>query len=324
MSAEQPAPGNRRFWRDIARRSRVFISPAELVRLVAPTTPIASVLSYVSRQEEVHLATDDLDARDPSFVRWVLDMARWLGQHYFRLRFEGLEHLPAEGPGLIVGNHNGGIMPLDAFFTVLGVWDQLGPSRPVHPLVHDLISEDRLAHRLAVAGGALRASQGGGEKGLRAGHFVLTYPGSDLETFRPFWRRDRIDLGGRKGFVRLAIREGAPIVPAVSAGTHEQLVVLARGDGLARLLRTEKWLRTRVMPIVLCVPWGLTIGLLPYLPLPAQTTIAFGEPIRWPQLRPADADDPAVLTRCYDEVVGVMQRMLDRLSAGRRPWLGQP
>ncbi|MBL8972782.1 MAG: hypothetical protein JNK56_19505, partial [Myxococcales bacterium] len=122
MSAEQPAPGNRRFWRDIARRSRVFISPAELVRLVAPTTPIASVLSYVSRQEEVHLATDDLDARDPSFVRWVLDMARWLGQHYFRLRFEGLEHLPAEGPGLIVGNHNGGIMPLDAFFTVLGVW----------------------------------------------------------------------------------------------------------------------------------------------------------------------------------------------------------
>ena len=101
-------------------------------------------------------------------------------------------------------------------------------------------------------------------------------------------------------------------------------MVLARGDGLARLLRTEKWLRTRVMPIVLCVQWGLTIGLLPYLPLPAQTTIAFGEPIRWPQLRPADADDPAVLTRCYDEVVGVMQRMLDRLSAGRRPWLGQP
>ena len=62
----------------------------------------------------------------------------------------------------------------------------------------------------------------------------------------------------------------------------------------------------------------------PYVPLPAQTTIAFGEPIRWPELRPADADDPAVVTRCYDEVVRVMQRMLDRLSEGRRPWFGKP
>jgi len=48
------------------------------------------------------------------------------------------------------------------------------------------------------------------------------------------------------------------------------------------------------------------------------------EPIHWPELRPADVDDPAVLTRCYDEVVRVMQRMLDRLSEGRRPWLGKP
>jgi 1-acyl-sn-glycerol-3-phosphate acyltransferase len=324
MNGEQPAQQHRRFWRDIARRARGFISPAELVRLVAPTTPIASVLRYVSRQGEAHLDTDDLDARDPEFVRWVMDMARWFGQHYFRLRFEGLENLPAEGPGLIVGNHNGGIMPLDGFFTVLGVWDHLGPSRAVHPLVHDLIAQNPLAYRLAVAGGALRATQGGGEKALRAGDLALAYPGSDRETFRPFWQRHRIDLGGRMGFLRLAIREGAPIVPAVSVGTHEQLIVLSRGDRLARLLRTDKWLRTRVIPIVLCVPWGLTIGLLPYVPLPAQTTIAFGAPLRWPELHPADADDPAVLTRCYDDVVRVMQQMLDRLSEGRRPWLGKP
>jgi 1-acyl-sn-glycerol-3-phosphate acyltransferase len=126
------------------------------------------------------------------------------------------------------------------------------------------------------------------------------------------------------GFLRLALRAGAPVVPVVSAGTHEQLIVLARGDGLARLLRTERWLRTKVIPIVLCVPWGLSIGLFPYVPLPAQTTIAFGKPLRWPELRASDADDPAVLGRCYAEVVNAMQRMLDRLSDGRRPWLGKP
>jgi len=47
-------------------------------------------------------------------------------------------------------------------------------------------------------------------------------------------------------------------------------------------------------------------------------------PLRWPGLGPADSDDPAVVTRCYDEVVSAMQGMLDRLSEGRRPWLGKP
>lgn len=317
-------PSIRAFWRDIGERAGGFISPAEVLRLVSPVKALTSVLAYVSRTSEAGFVPDDLERRDPEFVRWVMDMSRWLGEHYFRLRFEGLEHIPGDGPALLVGNHNGGIMPMDAFFTVLGVWDRFGPGRAVHPLVHDLIAHDPLAHRLAVRGGALRASQGGGEKALRAGHLALVYPGADLETYRPFWQRHRVELAGRQGFVKLAIREGAPVVPVVSVGTHEQLVVLARGDGLARLLRTEKWLRTRVVPIVVCVPWGLTIGLLPYLPLPAQTTIAYGAPIRWPGLRPADADDPAVLRRCYGEVVGAMQALLDRLSAGRRPWLGKP
>lgn len=311
-------------WRDIARRAGSFISPAEVLRLVSPVKALSSVLGYVTRSSDAGFVADDLALRDTEYLRWVMDMSRWLGEHYFRLRFEGLEHIPGEGPALMVGNHNGGIMPMDAFFTILGVWDRFGPGRAVHPLVHDLIAHDPLAHRLAVRGGALRASQGGGEKALRAGHLALVYPGADLETYRPFWQRHRVDLAGRQGFVKLAIREGAPVVPVVSVGTHEQLIVLARGDGLARLLRTDKWLRTRVVPIVVCVPWGLTIGLLPYVPLPAQTTIAYGAPIRWPGLRPADADDPAVLTRCYDGVVGAMQALLDRLSAGRRPWFGKP
>ena len=64
---------------------------------------------------------------------------------------------------------------------------------------------------------------------------MLVYPGSDLDTFRPFRDRDKIVLGGRKGFLELALRERVPIVPVVTAGTHEQIIVLTRGDRLARL-----------------------------------------------------------------------------------------
>lgn len=36
-----------------------------------------------------------------------------------------------------------------------------------------------------------------------------------------------------------------------------------------------------------------------------------------------DADDDAFVDRCAEETLAAMQSMLDRLSAGRRPWLGK-
>ena len=115
------------------------------------------------------------------------------------------------------------------------------------------------------------------------------------------------------------------IAGAESDGTaaHEQLIVLARGDKLARLLRAHVWARTEVLPLVWSLPWGVTTGFLPYLPLPAQTTVAFGAPISWPGLGPADADRPEVLERCYREVETAMQASLDRLAHKRRFLLGQ-
>jgi hypothetical protein len=122
--------------------------------------------------------------------------------------------------------------------------------------------------------------------------------------------------------VKLALRERAPIFPVVSVGTHEQLVVLTRGRWIARLTHAHVWMRSEVFPIVLSLPWGITSGFIPYLPLPAQTTVAFGEPIAFPELGPQSADDPEVVERCYRQVEARMQAMLDRLSEGRRFLLG--
>jgi hypothetical protein len=74
---------------------------------------------------------------------------------------------------------------------------------------------------------------------------------------------------------------------------------------------------------VLALPWGLTSGFLPYLPLPAQTTLVFGPPLSCPELGPEHAEDPAILDRCDRQVVDRMQATLDRITAGRRAFLGQ-
>jgi 1-acyl-sn-glycerol-3-phosphate acyltransferase len=309
------------------RAARRRIPAADRRVLLSPPRLVARFARFALARHAGHgtaPGTDDVDARDPELVDLLLDFVDWMARHYFRLRVEGAENLPANGPVLLVGNHNGGLVPMDSLFTALALRRRHGVERALYALVHDFMFEDPILRRYCAGLGMLRAHEDSARHAFARGHCVLVYPGSDLETFRPFHERGRIVLGGRHGFVRLALREGVPIVPVVSSGTHEQFVVLARGAWLARLLRMHAWARTDVLPLVLALPWGLTSGFVPYLPLPAQTTLAFAPALRWPGLGPDAADDPEQVERCYQEVQTVMQGTLDRLQRGRRAFLGRP
>lgn len=265
---------------------------------------------------------DDLDAYDPKLVAVFADMARALARHYFRLQLHGVENIPHTGAALLVGNHNGGALPFDSLFTALAVYDSQGPTRVVHGLAHDALFIDPRIRGYAQRVGAVRASPGVAERALRRDRLLLVYPGSDWDACRPFSQRDRVILHGRRGFLRLALRLGVPIVPVVSVGTHEQLVILTRGDTLARVTGMHRLLRTDTLPISLSVPWGLSLAYLPYVPLPAQTSLSFGAPISFSDVRPDQADDEEVLGRCYRVVESTMQAMLDDLSRDRIPFVG--
>ena len=172
---------------------------------------------------------------------------------------------------------------------------------------------------------ALPACQECAGRALRDGDGVLVYPGSDLDAFRPFSQRHRVELGQRRGFLRLARRTGVSVLPVVSTGTHEQLIVLSRGDALSRRLDGRRFLRTGVLPLTLSVPWGLSLGFVPYLPLPAQTSVSFLEPISPEELfRDAGGDEDTMLERAYRLVERRMQAGLDELARGRRFLLGRP
>lgn len=312
---------------DWIARARRLIPAQDAEILLSPPRLVARFMRFALRRSAGlagHQAADDVHARDPELVTLMCDLWRVLAKYYFRFRVEGIEHVPAHGPVLLVGNHCGGLLPSEAFFTMLAVHDHFGPERAIYALAHDFLFEDPWLRRYAGRLGALRAGHDSARHAFAAGGCVLVYPGSDLETFRPFRDRNKIILGGRKGFLKLALRERVPIVPVVTAGTHEQLIVLARGDRLARALHAHAWARTEVLPLVLSLPWGLTSGFIPYLPLPAQTTMSFGPAISWPSLAPDAADDRAIVDRCYAEVEAALQHELARISAGRRFLLGQP
>jgi 1-acyl-sn-glycerol-3-phosphate acyltransferase len=144
---------------------------------------------------------------------------------------------------------------------------------------------------------------------------LLDYPGGDYEVHRPSWESAKIDFGGRKGFIHLAISKRVPIIPVVSIGGQETALFLSRGERLAKLLRLDKVARLKVLPISIAPPWGLNMGdLAGHLPLPAKITTQVLDPI---DLYEEFGDDPDI-DGVYDEIVARMQHALDALAAERR------
>lgn len=312
---------------DWLERARRLIPAEDRKVLLCPPRLVARFSRFALRRSAGVAGTavaSEVAARDPELVTLLSDLWRVLARYYFRFRVEGLDHVPERGPVLLVGNHCGGFVPSEGFFTALALHDHFGPQRAVYALAHDFLFEDPLLRRYATRMGMLRAGHESARHAFSVGACVLVYPGSDLDTFRPFRDRHQVVLGGRMGFLKLALRERVPIVPVIAAGTHEQLIVLSRGDHLARWLHARVWSRADVVPIVLSLPWGLTSGFVPYLPLPAQTTLSFLSPMTWPELGPESAEQSEDLERCYRDVEMTMQRELDRISARRRFLRGQP
>lgn len=250
--------------------------------------------------------------RDEDFLDWLLPLME-VWSRYFGAEVRGFETLPEQGPLLLVGNHSGGNLVPDTAATIAAWYRERGRDQVLFGLALDaafaIPGFETLMRRL----GEVPASHENAERVLRGGDSLLVYPGGAWEAFRPFGDRNRVDFAGHKGFIRLALRTGVPVVPVVAHGGHHSTLVLSRGESLARLLDTRR-LRFEVAPISLQMPWGISPGMFPGLPLPAKIRVELGPPVDWSAYGPDDADDPAVLERCYAEITGRMQQTLDRLA----------
>ena len=161
----------------------------------------------------------------------------------------------------------------------------------------------------------MAASHRHAREALDSGAAVLVFPGGDWEVHRPSWQANRIDFAGRKGFIKLALAQGVPIVPVVTAGGQETALFLSRGSWLARITRADRTLRLKVIPISLALPWGLNVGdLLGHIPLPAKITIEVLPPIDLGEEFGPDPDPDEI----YARVTETMQATLDGLAAERR------
>ncbi|MDQ3850295.1 MAG: acyltransferase family protein [Actinomycetota bacterium] len=268
----------------------------------------------IAEQVQRRIPVADLDERDPDYIRENLPGLWVLASLWFRSEVRGLANIPEEGPVLLVGNHSGGNMSPDSGVLALAFSSYFGVERRFYQLAHNLVLSVPWLGFLRRFG-TVAASHENADAALRSGAVLLVYPGGDHEAHRPSWQSGRVDFGGRRGFVRLALAHDVPIVPVVAIGGQETALFLSQGEALARLLMLDRLLRLKVLPISLAIPWGLNVGdAVGHVPLPAKITIEVLPPIR---PREEFGPDPDV-DEIYEHVTRTMQQTLDALSAGRR------
>ena len=257
----------------------------------------------------------DLHERDPDYLRDNLAFLWLLASFWHRGEVRGLENVPETGPVLLVGNHSGGNLTPDTFVFTLAFATYFGVERAFYQLAHDLVVSWPVIGPLLRKSGTIAASHENGEQALRAGAALLVYPGGDWEVHRPSWHTARVDFGGRKGFIDLALKTGAPIVPVVSIGGQETALFITRGEHVAKALGLDRLLRLKVLPISIAAPWGINVGdFLGHLPLPAKLTTQVLPPIDVRKRFGARPDRQEV----YEYVTGRMQEALDDLAGERR------
>jgi 1-acyl-sn-glycerol-3-phosphate acyltransferase len=288
------------------------------MRRYGDAMPVRKTVKQLVRAATTPIDPTDPDGLDPELITALARPVQKLCRVWFGLEVEGIEHLP-EGPALLVGNHNSG----SSFVEAMGVAAESHlqrPDLPWHGLAHDAIiglpALGRVLHRL----GALKAGHETAAGAFARGRKVIVFPGGNREAYRPFRRRYRVEMGDRRGFVKLALRHRVPIVPVVFVGGHSGFIVLDDGKRLARLLRAERWLRSDTWPLWVGLPFGVFLGPGMHVPLPVKCTTRFLPPID--PLDHGDPEDPATVEKVFTAVETAMQLAMDELAAARRrrPW----
>ncbi|MBC1224461.1 acyltransferase family protein [Nostoc sp. UCD121] len=260
-----------------------------------------------------------LDERDPKFIESLMPLLGFLYKYYFQVQTSGWENVPSQEKVLFVGSHNGGLAAPDMGMVMYDWFKRFGTKKPVYGLMHPKVWQvSQPLAQLAAKAGAIIAHPKMAYTALRSGASVLVYPGGAEDVFRPHNLRNKIYFAGRQGFIKLALRENVPIVPVISWGAHDTLIVLA--DLYKVVQQLHEWgmpwllgIDPEVFPIYLGLPWGLAIGPLPNIPLPVPMYTRVCPPIVFERYGREAASDRHYVNECYELVVSQMQQELDHL-----------
>jgi 1-acyl-sn-glycerol-3-phosphate acyltransferase len=267
---------------------------------------VGATLRVLSPSDE-ELPNDEFGF-DPAFTNRVKAVAIWLYRNYWRVEVEGMSNVPAAGRALLVANH-AGVVPYDGMMIKTAIITEHPQPRHARMLVVDWAFAMPFTSILLTRTGNVLAHPDNATALLEREELVGVFPEGVKGASKLFRDRYQVQRLGRGGFVQVALRTGAPIIPVAVVGAEELHPVLFDVRPIAKLIGAP------LAPITPTFPW---LGLAGLIPLPSKWFIAFGKPIDTAHYGPEAANDSRLVLELSEEVRGWIQRTLNKLLPRRR------
>ena len=244
--------------------------------------------------------------------RTVVD---FLYRLWFRCEVEGIENVPSDGGALLVSNHSGALPP-DATMIVKAIKEEHPRPRPLHLTVEHFFKGYPGFSMLLPKIGAVAAHPANVHRLLAdEQQLVLVFPEGRKGTEKLYKDRYRLRRFGRGGFVRAAMRAGAPIVPVCVVGAEEAMPIFAH------LTPLQKLTGLIYAPLTPTFPHFGLFGMAGYLP--AKFRIRFLPPIRTDEFGDEPWEDSALVQTVAHEVRAQIQaELVEMLAERKNVWLG--
>ena len=244
--------------------------------------------------------------------RTVVD---FLYRLWFRCEVEGIENVPADGGALLVSNHSGALPP-DATMIVKAIKEEHPRPRPLHLTVEHFFKGYPGFSMLLPKIGAVAAHPANVHRLLAdEQQLVLVFPEGRKGSEKLYKDRYRLRRFGRGGFVRAAMRAGAPIVPVCVVGAEEAMPIFAH------LTPLQKLTGLIYAPLTPTFPHFGLFGMAGYLP--AKFRIRFLPPIPTDGYGDECWEDSALVQTVAHEVRKQIQsELIEMLAERKNVWLG--
>lgn len=251
------------------------------------------------RRLDGHYAEDEWGF-DEEFTRLVEPGFDFLYDRWWRVKATGVENVPGHGRALLAANH-AGILPWDATMMSIAIMREHPLPRYPRFLVLNWAFELPYVSMAIRKVGGVVASPHNALRLLEDDQLVAVFPEGVKGTGKPYSERYRLQRFGRGGFVELALRAGAPIVPVAVVGSEEIYPKLGEAPLLARLTGAP------FFPLTPLFPW---LGPAGAVPLPSKWRIEFCPPIETASYGPEAAADRALVLELSERVRSTVQHAL--------------
>jgi 1-acyl-sn-glycerol-3-phosphate acyltransferase len=235
---------------------------------------------------------------DPQFTESFLPVFQSFYRDYWRIETTGIQHVPATGRALLVSNH-AGVLPWDGTMIKTAIFTEHPHPRHVRALVASTFMGMPVLSWFLRRTGQTVGHPEDTRRLLERDELVLVFPEGVRGTGKKFKERYRLRRFGRGGFVSIAIRAGAPIIPISVVGSEEIYPMVSDMPVVAKLFGLPYF------PITPFFPW---LGLLGLIPLPSKWRIQFHAPIHVEEHPVSAADDQHLVMALADEVRETIQQ----------------